>query len=106
MKKLGFLVLLMGAFMLVGCAGPYSPGWVVSDYNFPACSPDEASGLDIGSKSGESQMVNYLGWVAKGDASVQAAAQSAGISKVKTVDVHYESILGIINTTTTKITGD
>lgn len=106
MKKLGFLVLLVGAFMLVGCAGPYSPGWIVSDYEFPASSPDDATGLQLGSKAGTSQMVNYLGWVAIGDASIQAAAKSAGISKVKTVDVHYNSILGIINTTTTKVTGE
>ena len=70
------------------------------------CSPDDASGLQIGSKTGTSSMVNYAGVVAIGDASVKTAASNAGITKVKTMDVHYDSIMGIINTTTTTITGD
>jgi hypothetical protein len=106
MKKLGFFVLLASICMLVGCAGPYQPGIWYSNMDAPMCSPDDASGLQIGSKTGTSQMVNYVGVVAIGDASIQTAARNAGISKVKTVDVHYNSILGIINTTTTKITGD
>lgn len=106
MKKLGILVALIGSLMLFGCAGPYSPGFIVSQYNAPMCSPDDASGLDIGSKTGKAQMVNYLGWIAQGDASVAAAAKNGGISKVKTVDYHYDSLLGIINKTTTIVTGD
>ncbi len=51
-------------------------------------------------------MINYFGWVAIGDASISTAARNAGITKVKTVDVHYDSVLGLINTTTTKITGE
>lgn len=106
MKKLGFFVLLLSACMFVGCATPYSPGAWFSNIDVPACSPDDATGLQVGSKTGTSQMVNYLGLIAIGDASVKTAAASAGISKVKTIDVHYDSILGIINTTTTKITGE
>jgi len=107
MKKLSLWVLVLGACMLVGCAmPPYSPGIWFSDIDVPACSPDDATGLQIGSKTGTSQMVNYVGVVAIGDASIKTAAANAGISKVKTVDVHYNSILGIINTTTTMVTGE
>lgn len=106
MKKAAFFIVLLSVCMLVGCATPYSPGAWYSKIDVPMCSPDDASGLQIGSKTGTSQMVNYVGVVAIGDASIQAAARNGGISKVKTVDVHYDSILGIINTTITKVTGD
>ncbi len=108
MKKLTILVSLVSIVMLLGlgCAGPYSPGFIVSDYDAPQCAPDDASGLDVGSKVGKAQMVNYLGWIAQGDASIQAAAENGGISKIKTSDYHYDSLLGIINKTTTIVTGD
>ncbi|MBC2715336.1 MAG: hypothetical protein HF978_08515 [Desulfobacteraceae bacterium] len=106
MKKIGLFILLISICMLVGCARPYSPGLLISNYDYPASTPDDASGLQLGAKTGTSQMINYLGWVAIGDASIKTAAKDAGITKVKTVDVHYDSILGIINTTTTTITGD
>ena len=106
MKKLVVLASLIGMVMLFGCAGPYTQGFIISDYMAPACSPDDASGLNIGSKTGEAMMVNYLGWIATGDASIQAAAANGGISKVKTVDYNYNSLLGIVNKTTTIVTGD
>lgn len=106
MKKLGVLVALIGVLMLFGCAGPYSPGFIISEYDAPMCSPDDASGLDIGAKTGQAQMINYLGWIATGDASIATAAANGGISKVKTVDYHYDTLLGIINKTTTIVTGD
>lgn len=92
--------------MFLGCAGPYTHGIIFSDITIPACSPDDASGLQPGSKTGVSEMVNYLGWIATGDASIEAAAKNGRIKNVKTVDVHYSTILGVVNTTTTTVTGD
>lgn len=106
MKKLAILVSLIGVVMLFGCAGPYSPGFIISEYDAPMCSPDDADGLDIGAKTGEAMMINYLGWIATGDASIAAAAANGGISRVKTVDYHFDSLLGIVNKTTTVVTGD
>jgi hypothetical protein len=106
MKKIGFLICLMSIFMMVGCAGPYTHGVIFSDMKRPGCSPDDSSGLQPGSKTGTSQMINYIGWIATGDASIEAAAKNGHIKTVKTVDVHYETILGIVNTTTTMVTGD
>lgn len=106
MKKMGLFVLLVSICFLVGCARPYAPGAFISNTDVPMCSPDDASGLQVGSKSGSSQMINYLGLVATGDASVKAAAKNGGITKVKTMDVHFDNILGIIMTTTTNITGE
>ena len=106
MKKVSIFICLISSMMFIGCAAPYTHGIIFSDINIPACSPDDATGLQPGSKTGTSEMVNYLGWIATGDASIQAAAKNAGIKKVKTVDYHYSTILGIVNTTTTTVTGE
>jgi hypothetical protein len=106
MKKIGYAILLISMVMFLGCAGPYTHGFVFSDMKKPACSPDDASGLQVGSKTGTSQMVNYIGWIATGDASIQAAAKNGGIKTVKTVDTHFTTVLGIVNTTTTTVTGE
>jgi hypothetical protein len=106
MKKLGILICSMGMVMLLGCAMPYSPGFIFSDIDVPMCSPDDSSGLAPGPKTGTSKMINYFGLIATGDASIQAAAKNGGIIKVKTADFHYDTILGIINTTTTTVTGE
>ncbi|MBU1172390.1 MAG: TRL-like family protein [Proteobacteria bacterium] len=78
---------------------------LLSDYSALNCAPDSAQGLTPGMKTGEASMVNYLGLVAKGDASITAAAANGGIKTIHTVDYKYNSILGIINTTTTIVTG-
>jgi len=106
MKKISFVICLISMVMFLGCAGPYTQGFIFSDMKIPGCSPDDSSGLQPGSKTGSSQMVNYIGWIATGDASIAAAAKAGGIKTVKTVDVHYTTILGIVNTTTTTVTGD
>jgi len=106
MKSLKLALCALCLFAFVGCAGPYSGGWVFSDYSALNCSPDDASGLVPGPKVGEAQMVNYLGMVAIGDASIKKAAQNGGITKIKTVDYDYNTILGIISTTTTRVTGE
>jgi len=106
MKKIAFIVCLISMFTMLGCAGPYTQGFIFSDMKIPACSPDDSSGLQLGPKTGTSQMVNYLGWIATGDASIDAAAKNGDIKTVKTVDVHYTTILGVVNTTTTIVTGN
>jgi len=106
MKKIGVFICLITMVMFFGCAGPYTHGLLFSDMTVPACSPDDSSGLKLGSKTGTSQMVNYVGLIATGDSSMEAAAKNGGIRNVKTVDVHYSTILGIINTTTTTVTGE
>ena len=105
-KKIGILICLLSCVVFIGCAGPYTQGILFSDYRAPACSPDDDSGLKLGLKTGTSQMINYVGFVATGDASIQEAAANGGIKTVKTVEYQYNSILGIINTTTTIVTGE
>jgi len=105
-KKIGILISLLSCIVFIGCAGPYTQGMFFSDYRAPACSPDDGSGLKPGSKTGKSQMINYVGFVAIGDASIQEAANNGDIKTIKTVEYQYNSIMGIINTTTTIVTGE
>lgn len=60
----------------------------------------------LGSKVGTAQAKNILGVVAIGDASIQAAAKSAGIKKISHVDSKKTNILGIYATHTTIVYGE
>ena len=103
---MGFFVLLISICMLVGCAMPYSSGLIFSNMDRPACSPDDATGLQIGSKAGTSQMVNYLGLIAIGDASIKTAAKNGGITRISSVDLKHTSILGIVVSYETIVSGE
>lgn len=59
-----------------------------------------------GSKVGTSKASSYLGIIAIGDASLDAAAKNGGITRISHVDSHKKSILGIINTTETIVYGE
>ncbi len=54
-----------------------------------------ATANTVGSKVGTAQATNILGIIATGDASINAAATSAGIKKISHVDQHQSSILGL-----------
>jgi hypothetical protein len=58
------------------------------------------------SKVGKAQIQSILGLIATGDASIEAAAKSANITKIHHVDYESHSILGIISTFTTVVYGD
>jgi hypothetical protein len=105
MKLLKLAICSLALIAFVGCAGPYSGGILFSDYNALLCAPDDAQGLTPGPKVGEATMTNFLGFVAIGDASITTAAQNGNIKKIQTVDYKYNSILGIVNKTTTIVTG-
>ena len=104
------LIAVAGCFslllMLVGCAAPYGAGGIYSDFSAPMSAPTDETGLVPGSKTGKAEMINILGWVATGDASITAAAKNGGIKKIKTADFHFHNILGIIQKTTTTVTGE
>lgn len=48
---------------------------------------------------------NYLGAVSEGDASIEAAQQSAGIREISTVERLYFRVLGIYGQVCTVVTG-
>ena len=59
----------------------------------------------IGPKTGKACAQTYLGLIAMGDSGLQAAALSAGISEISTVDFKRTSILGLFVERCTIITG-
>ncbi len=102
------VVLLVGAGF-VGCSisphiGP-GGGGIFSDFHVPAIY-DSVNQVGPGSKNGSSELTSYLGLVNLGDASIYTAANNGGISEIKTVDHHYTSILGIVQTWKTNVTGE
>ena len=59
-------------------------------------SPMGITGNAGASKVGTAEAMSILGIVATGDASIDAAAKSAGITKIHHVDEEVTAILGII----------
>ena len=80
------------ALALGGCANVRGPA--------PAALSFYASPIDAGpvanaaSKRGEACAQNYLGLVATGDASIDAAKRSAGITRVASVEQTSSRVLG------------
>lgn len=59
-------------------------------------SPGAVTNNSGASKVGTAEAMSILGLVATGDASIDAAAKAAGISKIHHVDEECTSILGIV----------
>ena len=88
------VVLASTVFLLSGCAAyAVAPvtGYVYSDTKFGL----SATSNQGTSKVGEAYSESFLGIVAVGDASVEAAMKNGGITKVQHVDYHTYSILGL-----------
>ena len=56
--------------------------------------------------TGTGTVKSYFGLIATGDASIMAAAKSAGITKIHHVDYHSTNILGIVATYTVIVHGE
>ncbi len=88
------VALLSAVFLLSGCAAyAVAPvtGFVYSDTKFGI----NATSNEGSSKVGEAFSESYLGFVAIGDASIEAAMKNGGITKVQHVDYHTYSVLGL-----------
>ena len=69
--------------------------------------PVTATSNAVGSKVGTAKATGYLGILFfNADASIQTAAKNGGISKISTVDIKHTSILNIIVTYETIVTGE
>lgn len=84
------------AVMLSGCTMVAPPpqggalnGWIYTDVSAPLWVTTNPGNT----KSGTGSATSILGLVATGDASVQAAASSAGITKIHHVDYSVRDIL-------------
>lgn len=69
--------------------------------------PVNATGYAVGSKVGTSVATGYLGVLFfNGDASIRTAAKNGGINRISSVDLKKTSLLGIIVTYETIVTGE
>lgn len=69
--------------------------------------PVNATSNPVGKKVGVAKATGYLGVLFfDQDASIRTAAKNGGISRIATVDIKQSSILGIIVTYETIVTGE
>lgn len=91
-------------FVATGCASAAKPvsGFIYSDTQF-GLTATNASG---GKKEGKACSKSILGWVATGDATIEAAKKAGGISTVSAVDATSKNILGFYAEYCTVVTGN
>lgn len=77
-------------------------GFLYTDVKAPLM----ATSNPVASKVGTAEVKTILGLVATGDASIQAAAQKAGITRISHVDYEASSILGIYGSFTVYVYGE
>jgi len=99
-----YLVLtLFAAVLLTGCAMAISPvPALYSDVKAPLT----ATAQPTYSKVGTATCTSILGIISKGDASIEAAAKKAGITKIHHVDYRTTNLFGIYATYTVYVYGD
>jgi|SRR5690625_44889 len=105
MKKITkVLFIAMAALMLTSCAGVQSPvmGLLYTDVEAPVAVTSNSGS----SKVGEAEATSILGLVATGDASIEAAAKKAGITKIQHVDYKSTSVLGVFSKFTVIVYGE
>jgi hypothetical protein len=93
-KFVRLIFIAVVGFMLTSCAAAIkSPvlGTLYTDVKAPVVATSNANSTKVGT----SEATSILGIVATGDASIDAAAKSAGITKIHHVDEHSKSILGL-----------
>lgn len=89
-------IVLGSVFLLSSCAMVKSPlvGTIYTDVKAPLIATSNSGSVKVGS----AEATSILGIIATGDASIDAAAKSAGITKIHHVDEHVTNILGIFST--------
>lgn len=103
MKKILLASVICSSALLAGCQTPYGSAIIYNDFDAPVDVRDNASNCD---KRGEATMVNILNIFSSGNAGVAAAKDNGGITKVSSVDVNFNSLLGIFGKTTTVVCGE
>jgi hypothetical protein len=85
-------VTLTTAGLISSCATVKSPLGGIWYTNVKA--PVAVTGNSVSTKVGTSTAISVLGLIARGDASIEAAAKSAGITKIHHVDEQSTKVLG------------
>ncbi len=99
------MVIAAIAVMLSGCAA-YSTAPVLGAIYTDVKAPLTATDNPLATKVGTAEATSILGLVATGDASINTAAQKAGIKKISHIDYHSTSILGIFAKFTVYVYGE
>jgi hypothetical protein len=103
---------LMAMSLLTGCASMATMnqapafGYIYTDVKAPmhsVAADMNATGMN---KVGTATCSSILGWIAMGDASLDAAMKAGGISKLHHVDFHATQILGLYATYTVTAYGE
>lgn len=69
--------------------------------------PVDATSNPVGNKVGTAKATGYLGILFfDADASIRTAAKNGGITKISTVDIKHTSVLNLIVTYETIVTGE
>lgn len=105
MKIKTLIVAAGAAFMLSSCgAAVMTPaaGYLYTDVKAPLTATSNSGSGKVGS----GEIASILGIVATGDASIESAAKSAGITKIHHVDYHTKNILGVYATWTVFVYGE
>ena len=100
--KTWFALLLLVA-LLTGCATQVPFGALLIDNTLPMQVGDNSVKA---SKVGMATSQSYLGLIAVGDSSIQAACKDGGISKISHVDWKVKNILGFMGEYTTTVYGE
>ena len=104
MKKTIFSIVCMVALAL-GMTSCGSVGVLGAVYH-NTTTPDAVTANVLGSKVGQADVLSVLGVVALGDAGIEKAAKSAGITKVSHVDKKTFSVLGLYTKVTYTVYGN
>jgi len=100
-----FAMLLVVAVVLSSCAASVtSPAMGQLYTNLKA--PFAVTSNSVSTKVGTGEVTSILGLIATGDASIQTATKSAGITKIHHIDVECTNILGIFATYTVYVYGE
>lgn len=104
MKALILSAAIVGTALLTGCAqAPYQNGFIFSSTGSPVMVTNANVACE---KTGSASSSNILGLFAMGDASTAAAKADGNIKTIGTVDVKFNSILGVISNTQTTVCGE
>jgi hypothetical protein len=95
MRKMLFLSLVVVCFFISSCATQIPIGFLFTDLKLPVTATGEG-GKNL--KVGTAECTSILGLVATGDASIEAAKNNGGITKISHVDWEARNILGIVGT--------
>ena len=100
--KQSLLLTTLCAGLLTGCANSIPIGALYTNVKLPVSATANAQAP---TKKGTAQCTSILGLFATGDASIEAAKQNGGITKITHVDYDASNVLGIYGKYTVTVYG-